>query len=113
LVETRLQLLRRWRSVVEIVARVVGELYSEAEVYLFGGAAEGRLTVLSDIDVAVVFDEPLDLEKRAEIASTVWEKLEEYGVPPYYPLHLVILSRAEFEKLRGSKVRVSKAERKL
>ncbi|ADM27631.1 DNA polymerase beta subunit [Ignisphaera aggregans DSM 17230] len=46
MVETKLQLLRRWRNVVEIVARVVGELYPEAEVYLFGGAAEGRLTVL-------------------------------------------------------------------
>jgi len=107
LVETKLQLLRRWRNVVEIVARVVGELYPEAEVYLFGGAAEDRLTVLSDIDIAIVFKKPLDLEKQAEIASRIWDKLEEYGVPPYYPLHLVVLSESEFEKLRGAKIRIS------
>jgi predicted nucleotidyltransferase len=29
--------------------------------YLFGGAAEGRLTPLSDVDVAVFFDEACDL----------------------------------------------------
>jgi len=107
LVETKLQLLRRWRSVTEIVARVARELYPEAEVYLFGGAAENRLTVLSDIDIAIVFNKPLDLEEQAEIASTIWEKLEEYGVPPYYPLHLVVLSRSELEKLRGAKIRIS------
>jgi len=113
LVESRLQLIRMWRRVVELVAEVVGELYPDAEVYLFGGAAEGRLTVLSDIDVAVVFGESLGFEERAEAVSRIWERLEERGVPPYYPLHLVILSRAELEKLRGSKVRVSKAEQKL
>jgi len=107
LVETKLQLLRRWRSVAEIVARVARELYPEAEVYLFGGAAEDRLTVLSDIDIAIVFRKPLDLEERAEIASTIWEKLEEHRIPPYYPLHLVVLSRSEFEKLRGAKIRIS------
>jgi len=107
LVETKLQLLRRWRNVAEIVARVARELYPEAEVYLFGGAAENRLTVLSDIDIAIVFRKPLDLEERAEIVSTIWEKLEEYGVPPYYPLHLVVLSRSELEKLRGAKIRIS------
>jgi len=107
LVETKLQLLRRWRNVTEIVARVARELYPEAEVYLFGGAVEGRLTVLSDIDIAIVFRKPLDVEEQAEIASTVWEKLEKYGVPPYYPLHLVVLSRSDFEKLRGTKIRVS------
>jgi len=107
LVETKLQLLRRWRNVVEIVAKVVGELYPEAEVYLFGGAAEDRLTVLSDIDIAIVFKKPLDLEKQAEITSMIWEKLEEYRVPPYYPLHLAVLSGSEFEKLRGAKIRIS------
>jgi len=113
LVESRLQLLRSWRRVVGLVAEVVEELYPNAEVYLFGGAAENRLTVLSDIDVAVVFGESLGFEGRAEVVPRIWKRLEECGVPPYHPLHLVVLSRAELEKLRGSKVKVSKAEQKL
>jgi len=107
LVEPRLQLLRRWKLVVELTGEAVSELYPEAEVYLLGGAAEGRLTALSDVDVAVVFERPLSLEERAEVASKIWEKIEERGVPPYYPLHLAVLSKSELEKLRGAKVKVS------
>jgi len=59
LANTRLQSLRRWRDVAAKVAETVGSLYPQAEVYLIGGASEGRLTALSDVDVAVVFSREL------------------------------------------------------
>ena len=44
--------------------------------YLFGGAAEGRLTPLSDVDVAVFLDERCDaVESRLEVIRLVTEHL--------------------------------------
>jgi len=101
--KTRLQLLRTWREVVFRVVRIAEELYPEAEVYLVGGAAEDRLTVLSDIDIAIVFEGELKSEERAEILAKLWEELERQGVPSYYPIHLIVLGRGELNRLRGRK----------
>jgi len=47
--------LLRWRKYLEILVEAVKEVLGEdAEVYIFGSAAENRLTVDSDIDVAIV-----------------------------------------------------------
>ena len=96
---SRLRLIREWRSVVKKLVEAVGEACPDAEVYLFGGAAEGRLTALSDIDVAVV--------SRRCSPARIWEELEEKGVPNYYPLDIVVLSSGELEKLRGTKIRLA------
>ncbi len=103
---SRLALLRQWRRVVAALVDAVGERYPEAEVYLVGGAAEGRLTVLSDIDVAIVFPERLRGGERAEVIAGLWEELERRGVPSYYPLHIIVLSRGELERLKGAKKRL-------
>ena len=49
----RLRLLARWRELAGIVAKACREVFGERcrAVYVAGGAAEDRLTVLSDIDV--------------------------------------------------------------
>jgi hypothetical protein len=52
-------------------AAAIKTVYPDAEVYVFGGAAEGRLTVLSDVDVAVVFDRIPG--KRAGVLARIWE----------------------------------------
>jgi len=103
--EGRLKLLSRWRAIVAKAASVIKELYPDVEVYVFGGAAEGRLTVLSDVDVAVVMEEPP--EDRAGMLARIWENLEARGVPQYYPLEIHILSRKEFERIRGAKIRLT------
>lgn len=51
---TRLRVIRGWRRYAEIIARAVEATIPDASVYLAGGAAEGRLTILSDVDVVVV-----------------------------------------------------------
>ncbi|RLE83814.1 MAG: hypothetical protein DRJ67_11595 [Thermoprotei archaeon] len=50
-----------------------------AEVYLAGGAAEGRLTVLSDIDVLIVPPEKPGFSQAIEIRVRVLEKAEKLG----------------------------------
>ena len=96
----RLKLLQNWRRVVDSVVEVVKRLYHDAEVYLFGGAAEGRLTILSDVDVLVVFREKLTTEKRVEVLARLWEELERSGVPPYYPLDIHVVGRDELDAYR-------------
>ncbi len=103
---SRLLLLREWKRVVEHVARAVEKLYPEAEVYLIGGAAEGRLTVHSDIDVAVVFYRSLSWRDRVEVLERIWEALEN-EVPMYYPLEIHVLESRELTKLRGRKVKLT------
>ena len=51
----RLARLLRWREYVEAIARAAEDLLGGGvEAYVVGGAAEGRLTAASDIDVVVV-----------------------------------------------------------
>jgi len=106
--KTRLQLLRNWREVVSKVVEVAERLYPEADVYLVGGAAEDRLTVLSDIDIVITFEKDLKREERAEILAKLWEELEQQGVPSYYPIHLIVLGKGELKRLQGRKEKLSR-----
>ena len=102
--ESRLQMLKRWREVIREVVRVVEELFPGAELYLIG-AAEGGLTVDSDIDVVVVFRE---LEgSRGDVLAKIWEALEE-KIPVYYPLEIHILCYSELSKIKGRKIKLGK-----
>jgi len=75
--KTRLQLISEWRRAVHNLAGIVKSLVPGSEVYLFGGAAEGRLTALSDIDVLVVVNkEEVSPEERVMLLARIWERLE-------------------------------------
>ena len=103
--ERRLKLLSNWRTIATIAASAIKELYLDVEIYVFGGAAENRLTLLSDIDIAIVLEDPP--EDRAEMLAKIWEILEAKGIPQYYPLDIHILSKKEFEYLRGTKIKLA------
>lgn len=102
----KLPLLRKWRSIARSLAMVIKKLYPEAEVYLIGGAAEGRITVNSDIDIAVVFNRDLSRRDRVEILARIWDAADAV-TPMYYPLELHILTPRELAKLEGRKVKLS------
>lgn len=101
----RLLLLHEWKNVVEKVAKVVKRLYPEAEVYLMGGVAEGRATIYSDVDIAIVFQKTLSKSERVDILAHIWESLEGV-IPLYYPLEIHILGIEEFMRLKGKKVKL-------
>lgn len=103
--EKRLKLLSKWRSVVARAARAIKRACPDAEIYLFGGAAEDRLTILSDIDLAVVL-ESLSRD-RADLLAEIWRLLEEEGIPLHYPLEIHVLDKREFERLKGLKIRLA------
>jgi hypothetical protein len=53
-VKYHLNYLRVWRDAAKSIARATRSIEPDVEVYVIGGAAEDRLTVLSDIDVVLV-----------------------------------------------------------
>jgi predicted nucleotidyltransferase len=106
----RLRELLRWRSylpiLVKAVKRVLGE---DVEVYMFGSAIEGRLTIDSDIDVAVVVEElPRSASRRVGILNRIWRIMEDNGVPWWYPFEIHLMTREELKLLR--EVKFIKAE---
>ena len=85
----RLRRLREWRLIARIVARAVKHaLGEEAEVYVIGGAAEDRLTALSDIDVLVVLHRDVSREETGRISRLIYEKAVELGMPWDYPIDI-------------------------
>jgi predicted nucleotidyltransferase len=71
------------------LGEIVGRHPSVRFAYLFGGAAAGVLTPLSDVDVAVFLDPSADpIETRWDLLGVVMEHLETEEVD------LVILNRA-------------------
>ena len=85
------------------VARAARDILGpETVVYVVGGAAEDRLTVLSDIDVVVVSPRvPRDPVERRRVALDIRERaVDAYGVPWDYPLDLHLYTPEELEAAR-------------
>lgn len=98
--KTRLQLLSEWRQAVNKLVEILRKLYPHAQVYLFGGAAENRLTVLSDIDILVVFpEENIAPEKRVQVLAEIWEELERIGLA-HYPFDIHVVGYGALERYR-------------
>ena len=106
---SRLRVLRCWRRYVEVVVEAVKRVVPEARVYLVGGAAEGRLTVLSDIDIVVVLPKTLSLEEAAELRARIWEEAEKLGLPLYAPIDLHFTDREGLQRYmrRGRVIELS------
>jgi len=95
----RYTLLRKWRELAKVVAKACKEVLGREciNVYVVGGAAEDRLTVLSDIDIAIIVGDP-EL-KNIETIVTIKRKSEELGIPTEAPIDIKILTKDEFKEL--------------
>ena len=86
-----LEHLRMWREAVEAIAKAVRDLGIKAELYVIGGAAESRLTILSDIDVLLCLEEELGAEDLWALRRRVLGvAMDKYGLPIDYPVELHI-----------------------
>jgi len=96
----RYSLLKRWRELAELVARACRETLSSRcmRVLVVGGAAEGRLTVLSDIDIVIVVPNPS--LKNIDTKLAIRRRAEELGLPLEAPIDLKILTEPELEELK-------------
>lgn len=97
---TRLRIIREWRRYAHIVAKAVKQVVPEAKVYLVGGAAENRLTVLSDIDILVVLPHRPGFGEAAGLRARILEAAEKLGLPLYAPVELHIVGEEDLERYR-------------
>ena len=94
-----LEHLRRWREAVEAIAKAIRDLGIKAELYVIGGAAESRLTILSDIDVLLCLEEKLGPEDRWALRRKVLGlAMDKYGLPIDYPVELHIWDKKTCSK---------------
>ncbi len=97
----RLKKLHAWREHIVPLAKAAWKILPEAKVYIYGGAAENRLTVLSDIDVLIVHSSiPLNPKDKMRLKIKLWQIAEEYGVPWDYPFDIHLLTPEEFENFK-------------
>jgi len=56
----KLELLKKWRELSIIIAKAAKEILGESlkAIYIVGSIAENMITVYSDIDIAIVVDNP-------------------------------------------------------
>lgn len=104
----RAEMVRRWREWIPRLVQAASEILGEGvEVYVFGSAAEGKLTAASDVDLLLVVDEvPDDFFELERLKREVEERA---GLPRRHPfeLHLVDREGARFY-LSGLRVRAIK-----
>ena len=95
----RYSLLKKWRNFATAIAKACKDLLDKAclEVHVVGGAAENRLTVLSDIDIVIVVSDPT--LKNIESILAIKRKAEQLGLPTEAPIDIKILTPKEFQEL--------------
>jgi len=102
--------LRRWREYAEKVAKAARVVAGDVEVYVIGGVAEGRTTVLSDIDVLIVVKRISAEEKKTLYVEILEKAIDEYGLPWDAPVELHIIDEdgaREYLRQARKSVRVS------
>jgi len=104
----RLRELLRWREYLRILVEAVREVLGDVDVYVFGSAVEGRLTVDSDIDVAIVLPEvPGSGLERARLVNRILEVAESRGVPRWYPFEVHLVTKDQLSMLEARLVKVT------
>ncbi|MEM2248452.1 MAG: nucleotidyltransferase domain-containing protein, partial [Candidatus Bathyarchaeia archaeon] len=101
----RLRMLLEWRNYLPLLAEAVREVLTGAEIYVFGSALEGNLTVDSDIDVLIIVDSlPGSGLERARLIDKIWRAMEKRGIPPHYPFEIQLITRGELKLLEKQKL---------
>jgi len=86
--------LANWRKYAEAIAHSVKEIIGEeVEVYVIGGVAENRVTVLSDIDILIVI--PDNMDPRGLSVEILVNAIDKHGLPWDAPVELHIVHRSE------------------
>lgn len=98
----RLKLLKKWRELSSLVARAAREVIRDSlvAVYVVGSVVEDKVTVYSDIDIAVIVKDA----KYKSIDTIIDIKLraEELGLPLEAPVDIKVLTEEEFKSYLGT-----------
>lgn len=92
--------LTEWTKYARAIYEAVRRAAPESQVYLTGGVAEGRLTVLSDIDIVIVLDHKPSYDEAVDIRVRIMEELDKAGIPPYLPLDIHIVGVEDLRRYK-------------
>jgi len=96
----RLKYLQNWREIVKRIRNVVQNVLKDVQVYVFGSVVEGRYTVLSDIDVAIVMNNvPEKASERIKIIDLIFREIEDICPWIECPVEIHLLTPIEKEIL--------------
>lgn len=99
-----LRALMEWPRLASIVACAAQKAAPGSEVYVTGGAAEGRLTAASDIDIVIVVgDRDPGFREAVELRARIIEEAERLGLPMYAPIDLHIVGRSSLSRYKTLK----------
>ena len=79
------------------VAKAARDVLGDVSVYVIEGAAEGRMTVLRDIDILIVAKEVPGDEKRLYV-EILERATDSYGLPWDAPVELHIVGEKDAER---------------
>ena len=94
----RYALVKGWRKHLNPFLDLLCSRHPHAKAYLVGGAAEERLTALSDVDVLIVLPHP-PLHKARFRARPLSEAIER-GQPEGFPLDIHVGDEGDLDKYR-------------
>ncbi|BCU71560.1 nucleotidyltransferase domain-containing protein [Stygiolobus caldivivus] len=78
-----------------------------AEVYVIGGVAEDRITVLSDIDILIVVKRKLEGKEKMELRKKVFFRaMDFYDLPFDAPVELHVEDEESEKKFTGKRIRI-------
>jgi len=83
---------KNYKKYVSEIRDLAIDVFGKAEVYVFGSVVEGKTHPMSDIDVAVVVDDPSE-DKRLELYRKIRER---FGM--LHPFEIHVLSNEEWKK---------------
>ncbi|MCH4815855.1 MAG: nucleotidyltransferase domain-containing protein [Saccharolobus sp.] len=88
-VKFRFSHLKRWREYAEKVAKATKDLEPNSEVYIIGGVAEDRITVLSDIDILIIIKRKLNNKERKKLREAILLRaMDSYNLPFDAPVEI-------------------------
>ncbi|ADN50744.1 nucleotidyltransferase domain-containing protein [Vulcanisaeta distributa] len=87
--------LRRWREYAVAVMRAARDLIPGVRVFVIGGVAEGRTTVLSDIDILIIIPREVTVNKGRLYRDILIRAMDVYGLPWDAPVELHIVNDDE------------------
>ena len=96
-VRDRFEHLKRWREYALKVAKAAEDILGDVRVYVIGGVAEGRTTVLSDIDILIVA-EKIPRDKKRLYVEILERAINSYGLPWDAPVELHIVGEKDAER---------------
>jgi len=102
----RLKELMKWRDLLPIIVEAIEEALGNKPLYVFGSAIEGKITVDSDIDIAVIVERvPKRAIERARVIDRIWKAMEKRGISYWYPIELHLMTSKEKEMMEKCKAK--------